>query len=57
LFANKTAGPCEADAQGVDALTGGAQFEILIEDKSRSWRDDKAIAIAAGCYMKERNPT
>jgi hypothetical protein len=35
----------------------GAQFEILIEGKSRSWRDDKAIAMEAGCYLKERNPT
>jgi hypothetical protein len=35
----------------------GAQFEILIEGKSRSWRDDKAIAIEAARYMKERNPT
>jgi hypothetical protein len=49
--------PAHARPTRKDALTGGAQFEILIEDKSRSWRDDKAIAIAAGCYMKERNPT
>jgi hypothetical protein len=35
----------------------GAQFEILIEGKSRSWRDDKTIAIEAARYMQERNPT
>jgi hypothetical protein len=34
-----------------------AGFEILVAGKTRSWRDDKAIAIEAGCYLKERNPT
>jgi hypothetical protein len=35
----------------------GAQFEIIVGDKPRSYRDDVAIAIEAAKYLKERHPT
>jgi hypothetical protein len=34
----------------------GAQFEIIVDGVSRSLRDDKAIALEAGCFLKERQP-
>jgi hypothetical protein len=34
----------------------GAQFEILIDSKPRSYRDIKAVAIASAEFLKSRNP-
>ncbi len=35
----------------------GAQFEIIVSGKPRSYRDDPVIAIEAAKYLKERQPT
>ena len=35
----------------------GAHYEIIVDGKLLSYRDDKKIAIAAGIYLKERHPT
>ena len=34
----------------------GAQFEILVDGKSRSWRDVQETAFEAARYLKEKNP-
>ena len=34
----------------------GAQFEITIDGKPRSYRDIKAVAIASAEFLKSRNP-
>ena len=34
----------------------GAQFEILVDGRSRSYRDRKDIAIASAEFLKRRNP-
>ena len=34
----------------------GAQFEILVDGKPRSFRDIKAVAIASAEFLKTRNP-
>ena len=34
----------------------GAQFEILVDGKARSYRDIKAVAIASAEFLKSRNP-
>jgi hypothetical protein len=34
----------------------GAQFEILVDGKPRSYRDIKAVAIASAEFLKSRNP-
>jgi hypothetical protein len=34
----------------------GARWEITIDGKTNSYRDDKAIAIGSAEYAKERNP-
>jgi hypothetical protein len=34
----------------------GAQFEILIDGKPRSYRDSKPVAIEAAEYLKRRYP-
>jgi hypothetical protein len=34
----------------------GAQFEITVDDRTLSYRDDRAIALEAGKYLKERRP-
>jgi hypothetical protein len=34
-----------------------AHFEIVVDGVSRSFRDDKAIALEAGKTLKERHPT
>ena len=36
--------------------TLGAQFEILIEGKPRSYRDRKAVAMEAAEYLKSKHP-
>jgi hypothetical protein len=36
--------------------SGGAQFEILVDGKTRSWRDDRETAMEAARYLKERSP-
>jgi hypothetical protein len=33
----------------------GAQFEILVDGKPRSYRDIKAVAIASAEFLKSRN--
>jgi hypothetical protein len=38
-------------------MTTGANFEISINDTPRTHRDDKAIAIEAALYHKERHPS
>jgi hypothetical protein len=35
---------------------GGAQFEIIVDGKTRSWRDDRETAMEAARYLKERSP-
>jgi hypothetical protein len=35
----------------------GAQFEIIVDGVPRSYRDDKAIALDAAKFLKERQPT
>jgi hypothetical protein len=35
----------------------GAQFEISVDGKPRSYRDIKAVAIASAEFLKNRNPT
>ena len=34
----------------------GAQFEILVEGKPRSYRDRKAVAMEAAEYLKWKHP-
>jgi hypothetical protein len=34
----------------------GAHHEIIVDGKTLSYRDDRAIAIEAGMYLKERRP-
>ena len=34
----------------------GAQFEILVDGKPRSYRDIKVVAIASAEFLKSRNP-
>ena len=34
----------------------GAQSEILVDGKPRSYRDIKAVAIASAEFLKSRNP-
>ena len=36
--------------------TLGAQFEVLVEGKPRSYRDRKAVAIEAAEYLKWKHP-
>jgi hypothetical protein len=36
---------------------GGSQLEIIVDGVSRSFRDVKAIALEAGCFLKERQRT
>jgi len=38
-------------------MTQGARYEITVDGKPRSNRDTKAIAIEAGEYLKQKNPT
>ena len=35
----------------------GAQFEILIDGKPRSWRDVQETAFEAARYLKDKTPT
>jgi hypothetical protein len=35
----------------------GAQFEIIVDGKPRSYRDVKAVAIEAALFLKECRPT
>jgi hypothetical protein len=35
---------------------GGAQFEISVDGKPRSYRDTKAMAMNAAEYLKQRHP-
>jgi hypothetical protein len=35
----------------------GARYEIVVDGKPRSYRDDRALAIEAGMYLKELRPT
>jgi hypothetical protein len=35
----------------------GAQFEILVDGKPRSYRDIKAVAIASAEFLKSKAPT
>ena len=34
----------------------GAQFEILVDGKPRSYRDIKAVAIASAEFLKSKRP-
>jgi hypothetical protein len=34
----------------------GAQFEIIVDGKPRSYRDVKAVAIDAAIFLKEQRP-
>ena len=36
---------------------GGAQFEIIVDGKPRSYRDVKAVATEAALFLKECRPT
>jgi hypothetical protein len=35
----------------------GAQFEIMVDGKPRSYRDLNAVALQAAMYLKETRPT
>jgi hypothetical protein len=35
----------------------GANFEIIVDGKPRSYRDDLDIAVEAAKYLKSKNPT
>jgi hypothetical protein len=35
---------------------GGAQFEILVDGKTRSYRDRREVAIEAAQFLKSRSP-
>ena len=35
----------------------GAQFEIIVDGKPRSYRDVKSVAIEAAIFLKEQRPT
>jgi hypothetical protein len=37
-------------------MTGIMSYEISVDGKPRSYRDDKAIALEAAAYLKMRNP-
>jgi hypothetical protein len=37
--------------------TGGASFEILIDGKSRSYRDQREVALEAAKYLKSQHPS
>jgi hypothetical protein len=37
-------------------VNAGAQFEILVDGVTRSWRDAAKTAFEAAQYLKERNP-
>jgi hypothetical protein len=41
----------------MDRKDCGAHFEISVDGKPRSYRDQREIAIEAGKYLKERHPT
>jgi hypothetical protein len=34
----------------------GANFQIVVDGKSRSWRDTREAALEAGMFLKERQP-
>jgi hypothetical protein len=36
--------------------TGGADFEILVDGKSRSYRDQMEVALEAAKYLKGQHP-
>jgi hypothetical protein len=40
----------------MSAAISGAQFEISVDGKPRSYRDTKAVATAAAEFLKNRNP-
>jgi len=35
---------------------GGARYEIAVDGKPRSYRDEKSIAIEAAQYLKSKHP-
>jgi electron transfer flavoprotein alpha/beta subunit len=37
-------------------LNPGANFEIVVDGKPRSYRDDQKIAVEAALYLKSKNP-
>jgi hypothetical protein len=37
-------------------MTSGAQFAVLVDGKTRSYRDTRDIALDAATYLKERHP-
>jgi hypothetical protein len=58
----KNAGPLNAAAQREATedwgmTMSGAGYEILIDGKTRSYRDTKAVALEAAQYLKLRNLT
>jgi predicted Rdx family selenoprotein len=40
----------------MNSSSTGAQFEILVDGRSRSWRDVQETAFEAARYLKEKNP-
>jgi hypothetical protein len=49
---------CREQGLGEGSMTKptGAQFEITIDGKPRSYRDIKVVAIASAEFLKSRNP-
>ncbi len=40
----------------ITTTPSGAQFEILVDGKPRSYRDIKAVAIASAEFLKSKSP-
>ena len=40
----------------MDRKDNGANFQIVVDGKSRSWRDTRETALEAGIFLKERQP-
>jgi hypothetical protein len=41
----------------MDRKDSGANFQIVVDGKSRSYRDRRETALEAGIFLKERQPT
>ena len=41
----------------MDRKDTGANFQIVVDGKSRSYRDAREAALEAGIFLKERQPT
>jgi hypothetical protein len=46
----------ESMGGGMSDLKGEASFEIIVDGKSRSFRDQKEVALLAGKFLKAGHP-